>query len=157
MRALVQRVSRAEVSIRGKVTASIGKGYLILLGVRRGDMPADADFLAAKCAGLRVMEDAGGKMNLSLVEAGGKTIVVSQFTLYADAQRGNRPSFSDAAPPGEAEPLYERFVGRMRALLGGDAVQTGLFGAMMEVMLVNDGPVTVIVESPASPAGSQET
>ncbi len=156
MRALVQRVSRAEVSTAGSVTASIGRGYLIFLGLRRGDTPEDADFLAAKCAGLRVMEDTQGKMNLSLADTGGRTIVVSQFTLYGDAQRGNRPSFSVAAPPAEAKPLYERFIATLRTILGADAVGTGLFGEMMEVMLVNDGPVTVMIESPSSP-GRQET
>ena len=155
MKALVQRVSRAEVRVGGATTASIGKGYLILLGIRRGDRAEDAEFLAAKCAALRVMEDAQGKMNLSLADTGGKAIVVSQFTLYGDAQRGNRPSFSSAAAPAEAEPLYERFVQTLRALLGADAVGTGVFGAMMEVMLVNDGPVTVMIESPAPP-GSRE-
>ncbi len=155
MRALIQRVSRAEVRIGGTVTASIGTGYLILLGIRKGDTAGDADFLAGKCAALRVMEDARGKMNLSLAETGGKAVVVSQFTLYGDAQRGNRPSFSNAAPPAEAEPLYERFVRTMRGLLGPDAVATGVFGAMMEVTLVNDGPVTVMIESPSPPAGQE--
>ncbi len=99
------------------------------------------------------MADREGKMNLSLADTSGKTIVVSQFTLYGDARKGNRPSFTDAAPPAEAQPLYERFVGRLRGLLGDDAVSTGIFGAMMEVTIVNDGPVTVLIESPAEAKG----
>jgi D-tyrosyl-tRNA(Tyr) deacylase len=153
MRALVQRVSGAKVVIDGRTAASIGKGYVILLGIRRGDRPEDADLLAGKCSGLRVMADREGKMNLSLADTSGKTIVVSQFTLYGDARKGNRPSFTDAAPPAEAQPLYERFVGRLRGLLGDDAVSTGIFGAMMEVTIVNDGPVTVLIESPAEAKG----
>lgn len=147
MRALIQRVSAGNVSIEGSIYASIGKGYVILLGIRKGDTMADADFLASKCAGLRVMEDEGGKMNLSLEDVQGSVIVVSQFTLYGDAQHGNRPSFIDAAAPPEAEPLYERFVDRMRSLLGAERVATGVFGAMMEVKILNDGPVTILIES----------
>jgi D-tyrosyl-tRNA(Tyr) deacylase len=150
MKVVVQRVSSASVSIAGASYASIGKGYVILLGIRKGDQPEDAEFLAAKCAALRVMEDAEGKMNRSLSDVGGSVIVVSQFTLYGDAHRGNRPSFTDAAAPPEAEPLYERFVDRLRAALGPEKVGTGIFGAMMEVNIVNDGPVTIIVESRSS-------
>ena len=152
MRALLQRVSSGRVAIGGAITASIGKGYVILLGIRRGDTAADADLLAGKCAALRLMEDAGGKMNLSLDDVGGEVIVVSQFTLYGDARRGNRPSFSDAASPADAEALYERFVSRLRALMGERRVGTGVFGAMMEVTIVNDGPVTILIESPAPQA-----
>jgi D-tyrosyl-tRNA(Tyr) deacylase len=147
MRALVQRVVQGSVAINGQTTAQIGKGYVILLGIRQGDSTEAALFLAEKCAHLRVLEDAGGKMNLSLDDVGGSALVVSQFTLYADAQRGNRPGFSLAARPEEAEPLYSAFVDRMRALLGAERVVTGTFGAMMEVSIVNDGPVTILIES----------
>jgi len=148
MRALLQRVSEGSVSIAGAPHAAIGKGYVILLGVRNGDTVEDARSLAAKCAGLRVMEDAHGKMNLDLAAAGGSALVISQFTLYGDARRGNRPGFSDAAPPEEAERLYEEFVRAMRAVLGPERVQTGEFGAMMEVLIRNDGPVTILLEHP---------
>ncbi len=147
MRALIQRVASGSVSIDGAVTAKIGKGYVILLGIRQGDTAEAARFLADKCASLRVLEDAQGKMNLSLADVGGSALVVSQFTLYADGQKGNRPSFSLAAPPEEAEPLYRQFVDRMKVSLGNDRVLTGVFGAMMQVALVNDGPVTILIES----------
>lgn len=148
MRVVLQRVSEGSVSIDGTLQASIGKGYVILLGVRKGDTVEDARFLAAKCAGLRVMEDDHGKMNRDLNEAGGSVLVVSQFTLYGDARRGNRPGFSEAATPDEAERLYEEFVGAMRAALGAERVRTGVFGAMMEVLIRNDGPVTILLEHP---------
>jgi D-tyrosyl-tRNA(Tyr) deacylase len=148
MRALVQRVSEGAVSIAGRETANIGKGYVILLGVRRGDTAEDALALAQKCAGLRVMEDAGGKMNVGLAEAGGSALVVSQFTLYGDTRKGNRPGFGDAAPPEEAAPLYEAFLARMKEILGRERVRSGEFRAMMSVRIVNDGPVTVLIESP---------
>jgi D-tyrosyl-tRNA(Tyr) deacylase len=147
MRALVQRVSEGRVTIENKLHASIRKGYVILLGIRRGDSLEDALFLADKCASLRVFEDAQGKMNLSLKDVGGSVLTVSQFTLYGDAQKGNRPSFSMAAPPEEAEPLYETFVRRMKVLLGDSNVAAGVFRAMMEVTIVNDGPVTILIES----------
>ena len=150
MRALVQRVREGHVAIGGAVQARIGKGYVILLGVRQNDTPADAEYMAEKCAHLRVLEDADGKMNLSLRDTGGEVLVVSQFTLYADAQRGNRPGFTAAARPETAEPLYGRFVERLRQILGPDKVQTGVFGAMMEVLIANDGPVTILLESPTS-------
>jgi D-tyrosyl-tRNA(Tyr) deacylase len=150
MRALVQRVREGHVSISGQVGARIGKGYVILLGIRRGDSMDDARFLADKCANLRVMEDEEGKMNLSLGDVDGEALVVSQFTLYADAQKGNRPGFTDAARPEEAAPLYEAFVDRMRIVLGHDRVRTGTFGAMMEVLITNDGPVTILIESPTT-------
>jgi len=158
MRAVLQRVSEGSVTIGGALQARIGKGYVILLGVRKGDTSEDSRQLAAKCASLRVMEDAHGKMNLDLKDAGGDVLVVSQFTLYADARRGNRPGFADAAPPEEAERLYEEFVGALRAALGPERVQTGVFGAMMEVLIRNDGPVTILLEYPfRSPtAGGQE-
>jgi len=148
MRVVIQRVKEAGVTIEGKEHSRIGIGYLILLGIRQGDKEEDARFLADKCTGLRVFEDSQGKMNLGLQDVNGNALVVSQFTLYADAQKGNRPGFSLAARPEEAEPLYEYFVRRMRAALGDARVQTGVFGAMMQVHLVNDGPVTVIIESP---------
>jgi len=147
VRALIQRVREGGVTINEVTHARIAKGYVIFLGIRRGDSLEDAVFLADKCAGLRVFEDPGGKMNLSLQDVLGSVLVISQFTLYADAQKGNRPSFSAAAPPEEAEPLYEEFVRRMRSLLGESRVVTGMFRAMMEVTIVNDGPVTILIES----------
>ena len=139
MRALVQRVSEASVTVDGSEVARIGRGLLVLLGVRRGDTEADADKLAAKLMALRIFEDDEGKMNLNVEQAGGEVLCVSQFTLYGDTRKGNRPSFVDAAPPEEAEPLYER----VRRATG---AQGGVFGARMAVALVNDGPVTVLIE-----------
>jgi D-aminoacyl-tRNA deacylase len=139
MRALVQRVAEASVTTEGREVARIGRGMLVLLGVRRDDGPAEADWIARKLRALRVFEDAEGKMNLSLADVGGEVLCVSQFTLYGDARRGNRPSFVDAAPPEEAEALYER----VRAALG---ARGGVFGARMAVSLVNDGPVTLLLE-----------
>jgi D-aminoacyl-tRNA deacylase len=140
MRALVQRVSRAAVSVDGEQVAAIGPGLLVLLGVCRGDGPEQADRLARKLLALRIFEDAEGRMNRSVAETGGELLCVSQFTLYGDVRRGNRPSFVDAAAPEEAEPLYER----VREALG---AQGGSFGAHMAVSLVNDGPVTLLVEA----------
>jgi D-aminoacyl-tRNA deacylase len=140
VRALVQRVSEAAVSVDGGEVARIGPGLLVLLGVRRGDGPDEADRLAGKLERLRVFEDADGRMNLSVREVGGEVLVVSQFTLYGDARKGNRPSYVDAAPPEDAEPLYER----VRAALG---ARGGAFGARMQVALVNEGPVTLLVEA----------
>ena len=140
MRALVQRVSDASVTVEGEEVARIGPGMLVLLGVRNGDGEAEADKLAAKLLALRIFEDADGKMNLNVAAAGGDVLCVSQFTLYGDVRKGNRPSFIDAAPPEEAEPLYER----VREALG---AQGGVFGARMAVSLTNDGPVTVLVEA----------
>ncbi len=148
MRAVVQRVSRGSVGVEGRIVAEIGRGFVILLGVRQGDRADSARFLAEKCARLRVFEDAGGKMNLSPVDVGGSVLVVPQFTLYADAQRGNRPGFNLAARPEEAEELYDVFVVRMREVLGCERVKTGIFRAMMEVTIVNDGPVTILLEHP---------
>lgn len=150
MRVVVQRVSSGSVAVSGNTIAALERGYVILLGIRSGDTVEDARFLAEKCANLRVFEDAGGKMNLSLRDVGGAVLVVSQFTLYADAQKGNRPSFILAARPTEAKPLYEEFVTAMRRSLGDEAVRTGTFGAMMEVRIVNDGPVTILIESQGS-------
>jgi D-aminoacyl-tRNA deacylase len=140
MRALVQRVSEAAVSVEGKEVARIGHGLLVLLGVRRGDGPEQADRIARKLRALRVFEDADGKMNLSLDDVAGEVLCVSQFTLYGDARKGNRPSFVEAAPPEQAEALYER----VRAALDAEG---GVFGARMAVSLVNDGPVTLLLEA----------
>jgi D-tyrosyl-tRNA(Tyr) deacylase len=139
VRALVQRVSRASVTVAGEPVGSIGPGLLVLLGVRRGDTADQADKLARKLLALRIFEDDEGRMNRSVADVGGELLCVSQFTLYGDARKGNRPSFVDAAPPEEAEPLYER----VRAALG---AQGGRFGEHMAVELVNDGPVTLIVD-----------
>jgi D-aminoacyl-tRNA deacylase len=136
----VQRVSEAAVTVDGHEVARIGPGLLVLLGVRTGDGEAEADRLARKLLRLRVFEDAEGRMNLDVGQAGGSILCVSQFTLYGDARKGNRPSFVDAAPPQQAEPLYER----VRAALG---AQGGVFGARMDVSLVNHGPVTLLLEA----------
>jgi D-tyrosyl-tRNA(Tyr) deacylase len=145
MRAVVQRVRRARVVIEGEVAGEIGVGLLILLGVAHSDSEAEARWLAEKIALLRIFGDADGKMNRDVTEAGGAVLVVSQFTLYGDCRKGRRPSFIDAAPPTIAVPLYEAFVIAIKAL--GVRVETGRFGADMQVELVNDGPVTLIVES----------
>ncbi|HUN66269.1 MAG TPA: D-aminoacyl-tRNA deacylase [Bacteroidota bacterium] len=147
MRALIQRVREASVTIEGARYSGIGSGMLILLGVAGNDTPADAEYLARRCTAVRIFEDEGGKMNRSLTEAGGSLLVVSQFTLYADTSRGNRPGFTGAAPPALAEQLYNRFVALLSADLGGERVRTGVFGAMMDVALINDGPVTIMIES----------
>jgi len=144
MRAVLQRVSRAEVRVDGAVAGAVGSGLCILLGVARGDSAAGAERLAAKTARLRVFPDEEGRFDRSLAEAGGSALVVSQFTLLADTAKGNRPSFTEAAPPEEAEPLYERFCEALREL--GIPVEQGVFGARMEVELVNDGPVTILLE-----------
>jgi D-tyrosyl-tRNA(Tyr) deacylase len=144
MRLVLQRVSSASVTIEGEVTGRIGRGFLVLTGFTHADTPAQADWMAEKVAGLRLFTDAEGKMNLGLAEVGGAVLVVSQFTLYGDAAKGRRPSFVDAARPETAIPLYERFVAQLRAQ--GLEVATGRFGAMMEVALVNDGPVTLVLE-----------
>ncbi|HKN36341.1 MAG TPA: D-aminoacyl-tRNA deacylase [Terriglobales bacterium] len=145
MRAVVQRVSRAKVSVNSEVTGEIGRGLLVLLGVGAADAESDADYLADKIAGLRVFEDESGKMNRAVTDVGGSVFVVSQFTLYGDVRRGKRPSFDGAAPPAQARQLYEYFVGRIRA--GGLTCKTGRFQAMMQVELVNDGPVTILLDS----------
>ena len=144
MRALLQRVSSASVTVDGQVISRIGKGLLILLGIGHGDDQAQAEFLAEKTANLRIFEDQQGKSNLSVLDVKGEAIVVSQFTLYADARKGRRPSFTDAALPDAAEPLVERFVELLRG--HGVPTQTGKFGAHMEVEIHNDGPVTVWLE-----------
>jgi D-aminoacyl-tRNA deacylase len=145
MRAVIQRVTRARVTVDGAVVGEIGKGLVVLLGVARDDTRNNADHLASKIVALRIFDDADGKMNVSLKDGGGGLLIVSQFTLYGDVRRGLRPSWSDAAPPEIAEPLYNYFVESSRKLI--EPVETGSFRAMMQVELVNDGPVTLIVES----------
>jgi len=145
MRAVVQRVSCARVSVSGGTTGAIGLGLLVLVGVGAGDTRAEADYLAEKTIGLRIFEDAGGKMNLSVTDVGGALLVVSQFTLYGDARRGKRPSFDAAAPPEWARELYEYFVERVRA--AGLRCETGRFQETMQVELVNEGPVTILLDS----------
>jgi D-tyrosyl-tRNA(Tyr) deacylase len=144
MRVLLQRVSRAEVRVGGDVLGRIGKGYLLLVGITHTDRDEQLAWMAEKVTGLRLFADAEDKMNLALADVGGAALVVSQFTLYGDARKGRRPSFIDAARPEVAEPLYERFVALLRS--NGLTVETGAFGAMMEVELVNDGPVTMWLE-----------
>ncbi len=145
MRAVVQRVSRAAVSVDGHTVGSIGLGLLVLLGISSDDTPADADALAAKLARLRIFRDQEGRMNRSVLDVEGSVLLVSQFTLYGDTRRGNRPSFTNAADPAQAAPLVDEVVERLAA--EGLIVATGEFGAMMDVQLVNDGPVTLIVEA----------
>ena len=144
MRAVIQRVTEASVTVDGKVTGAIGKGLLVLLGVRHADTEATAQALAAKIARLRIFSDAEGKMNLSVQDVAGGVLVVSQFTLLADTRKGNRPSFTDAAPPEAGNRLYEEFCRAVAAL--GLPVQQGIFGAHMDVRLTNDGPVTIVME-----------
>jgi D-aminoacyl-tRNA deacylase len=147
MRALIQRVSSASVTVEGKVIVEIGKGMLIFLGVGANDDEPDASYLAEKCVKLRIFEDSDAKMNLSVADVNGNVLVVSQFTLYADTQQGNRPSFTEAARPDKGESLYNFFVEQMKTLLGQHRVATGVFRAMMDVKLINDGPVTIMIES----------
>jgi D-tyrosyl-tRNA(Tyr) deacylase len=144
MRVVLQRVSRASVSIDGRTAGAIGRGFCLLVGLTHADAEATVDWMAEKVAGLRLFPDAEGKMNLGLDEVGGEVLVISQFTLYGDAAKGRRPSFIDAARPETAIPLYERFVGALRAR--GLEVATGEFGADMQVEIHNDGPVTLILE-----------
>lgn len=144
MRVVVQRVTRSSVSVGGQVVGSIGVGLNVLIGVKEGDTEDEARWLAQKVAGLRIFEDAAGKMNRSVLEVGGEALVISQFTLYGDASRGRRPSFIQAARPEVADPLIGRFVEFLRA--EGVPVQTGIFQAMMLVEIYNDGPVTIILE-----------
>jgi D-tyrosyl-tRNA(Tyr) deacylase len=145
MRAVVQRVSRAQVAVSGEITGEIGLGLLVLLGVGRDDTETDASYLAEKIVGLRIFEDVSGKMNLALAEVGGSLLAISQFTLYGDVRRGKRPSFDAAAPPEKARKLYELFVERIRAR--GLRCETGRFQEMMKVELVNEGPVTILLDS----------
>jgi D-aminoacyl-tRNA deacylase len=146
MRAVVQRVTHAQVSVGEELVGEIGPGLLVLLGVAKSDTQADADYLASKILGLRIFDDENGKMNLSLAETGGSVLAVSQFTLYGDVRKGKRPSFDQAAPPQLANELYEHFVRKIRE--SAFTCQTGRFQAMMKVELVNDGPVTILLDSP---------
>jgi D-tyrosyl-tRNA(Tyr) deacylase len=145
MRAVVQRVTRAQVSADGNLVGKIGPGLVVLLGVAKSDTQADAEYLAAKITGLRIFEDENGKMNLSLVETHGAVLAVSQFTLYGDVRKGKRPSFDEAAPPELARELYEYFIAKIRE--SGVPCETGRFQATMQVELVNDGPVTILLDS----------
>ncbi len=145
MRAVVQRVSRAKVSVNAEVSGEIGRGLLVLLGVGHPDTETDVDYLAGKIVGLRIFEDEKGKMNLCVRDVGGSVLAVSQFTLYGDLRRGKRPSFDDAAPPAHARRLYELFVERIRA--DGMRCETGRFQEMMQVESVNEGPVTILLDS----------
>ena len=144
MRVVLQRVSRASVTVEGRVTGSIGRGYLLLVGFTAGDAPDAVTWMADKVVGLRLFPDADGKMNLPLADVEGALLVVSQFTLYGDARKGRRPSFVDAAAPEQAVPLYESFLAALRA--AGPRVESGVFGARMDVELVNEGPVTLLLE-----------
>lgn len=145
MRAVIQRVSSASVEIDGRTVGAIGSGLLIFLGVTYGDEEAQADYLAAKCASLRIFRDDQDKMNLSVRDVGGSALVVSQFTLYGDCRKGNRPAFVAAARPDTAIPLYQRFIQKLRET--GVPVETGEFGADMQVSLLNDGPVTILMDT----------
>jgi D-tyrosyl-tRNA(Tyr) deacylase len=146
MRAVLQRVKQGAVRVDGEVVGAIDQGFVILVGVGHGDGDEQAEWLARKIAGLRVFEDEDGKFNLSLLDVGGGCLVVSQFTLYADARKGRRPSFTDAAPPEIAEPLIERFAGVLRRE-GVPRVERGMFGARMQVEIHNDGPVTILLDT----------
>ncbi|MGB9595225.1 MAG: D-aminoacyl-tRNA deacylase [Candidatus Poribacteria bacterium] len=145
MRAVIQRVSKASVSVDHQIVSSIAKGLLVLLGVGEDDDNSDAIYLAEKTAGLRIFEDTEGKMNLSVSDIGGEILVISQFTLYADCRKGRRPSFTDAAKPEKAIPLYSNYISALKNM--GLKVETGIFQAYMEVELVNDGPVTIMLDS----------
>ena len=147
MRAVVQRASGASVAVSGETVGKCGRGFLILLGVAKGDTEADADVLAAKLSKLRVFEDGNGKMNLSLSDIGGELLIISNFTLYADCRHGNRPDFLMAEAPAEANRLYEYFTDRMKTL-SGCPTETGVFGADIKVSIENDGPVTLVIDSP---------
>jgi D-aminoacyl-tRNA deacylase len=148
MRALVQRVSEGSVTIENpKHFAAINKGMVILLGIKEGDTEDDLNFVVDKCSNLRIFEDENEKMNLSLKDINGEVLVISQFTLYGDARKGNRPSFTEAARPEIANEMYEKFIFRMKNNLSEDKVKCGVFGAMMMVKIINDGPVTILVES----------
>ena len=146
MRVVIQRVSEASVAIEGKIKSSIGKGMLILLGIENADTQDDIDWLAGKISRLRIFDDDNGVMNLSVKDIGGEIIVVSQFTLHANTRKGNRPSYIKAARPDFAIPMYEKFVAKLEEKTG-KSVQTGEFGAMMDVALINNGPVTIIIDT----------
>lgn len=148
MRALVQRVTEGGVKIPShSYNMKIRKGMVILLGIKENDTEKDIDFVADKCSNLRIFDDEKGKMNLSVKQINGEVLIISQFTLYGNTRKGNRPSFNEAAPPDLAESLYKKFISRLKLNLGDEKVKNGIFGAMMEVQIINDGPVTVLVES----------
>ncbi len=148
MRALIQRVSKGGVDIFSKnYTAKINKGMVLLLGISETDGANEVNYVAEKCCNLRIFEDENGKMNISLKDIGGEVLVISQFTLYGDTKKGNRPSFNMAARPEHAMPLYNLFTQKMKEILGASKVKVGIFGEMMDVTIINDGPVTVLVES----------
>ena len=145
MKLVIQRVSKAKVEVDNKTVGSIGKGFLVLVGITHTDTEKEADYLANKLCKMRIFEDENGKMNLSLKDVGGELLIISQFTLYADCAKGNRPSFIEAARPEQATPLYENFCKKCEEQ--GIKVEKGVFGAHMEVSLLNDGPVTIVLES----------
>ena len=147
MKALIQKVSSSSVSVNEKIISSIGKGLLIFLGVSKLDTISDASKLAKKCCQLRIFEDENNKMNRSLIDVSGEIMIISQFTLYADIIKGLRPSFELAAPPENAEPLYQKFIAECKLIIESEKVKTGIFREMMKVSLVNDGPITILVES----------
>jgi len=148
MRALVQRVKNGGVSIPSEnYEQSIGHGIVLLLGVKEGDTIEDVNFVADKCCNLRIFNDENDKMNLALKNVDGEMLIISQFTLYGNAQKGNRPGFSESAKPDLADKLYQKFIKRVKENIGSEKVKTGMFGAMMEVKIINDGPVTIMVES----------
>lgn len=148
MKAVVQRVSEGGVYIpEENYKAEINSGMVILLGIKTGDTENDVNFIADKCSNLRIFEDDDGKMNISIRETNGEVLIISQFTLYGETAKGNRPSFIEAARPEEAIPLYQKFIDRLKNNLGEDKIKSGIFGAMMKVKIINDGPVTVMVES----------
>lgn len=149
MRLLIQRVSRASVRVDGTVVGSVGAGLVVFQGISGDDTRSTSEEMAAKLTKLRIFEDEASKMNLDITQAGGSVLVVSQFTLYADTRKGNRPSFNTAARPEVAEPLYRHFVDQLTTFLGASSVAEGVFGAMMEVELINDGPVTIWIDSAA--------
>lgn len=146
MRIVIQRVKSAQVEVEGKVIGKVGQGLLVLLGIAHDDQDSDMDWLIKKMVQLRIFDDADGKMNLSVEDIAGGILVVSQFTLYADAKKGNRPGFTRSAPPAISIPVYEEFLLRLRTRFSGP-VETGQFGAMMDISLVNDGPVTIVLDS----------
>ena len=150
MKAIIQRVSSASVAVEGRITGEVAQGYIILLGVTHDDSEKDAEALAHKTINLRIFQDAAGKMNLAIDDIGGDILVISQFTLYADTRKGNRPSFVRAAPPAHAEALYGHYVSALRSKLGEPRIATGVFGADMKVSLVNDGPVTIELSTDTS-------
>lgn len=147
MKAVIQRVKKASVSIDNKTVSSINEGLLILLGFHKNDMESDSDYLIKKILGLRIFDDPDGIMNLSVMDTGGEALIVSQFTLYADVKKGKRPSYSEAMEPGKAEVLYQKFLNKFETAMG-KKVKSGCFGKFMEVSLINNGPITIIIENP---------